>query len=145
MELLDEGVEENQGLHYIAYYPSESSLVKMLYRADFAYVYRLAAPPAHELYHSSLWRKRKRAMLVASKVPLEVPALIFAREPIRKVTGLTDPWMTSLGTVREGIVRFFASLVNLIGTRIPRFLGRPWEEKREILSWYLRKVRNRNS
>jgi SAM-dependent methyltransferase len=144
MELLDEGIAENQGLNYIAYYPSESCLVKLLYRVGFPFVYRFKVLPTHELYVSSIWRKRKRTMLVASRTPLEAPNLSLAEEPVRKVTALTDPWTTTLGTVRDSAEYLLTSLVDLVGTRIPRFLGRPWEEKREILSWYLRRVRNRN-
>jgi SAM-dependent methyltransferase len=101
MELLDEGYCEEQGLTYAAFYPSESSLIKMLYRAGFPFVYRFERLPAHKLYTSTLWRKRLRTMLVASKVALTAPNLALARDQMRFVPGPSDPWSTPLSRVRS--------------------------------------------
>ncbi len=100
MELLDEGVSENQGLSYVAFYPSESCLVKMLYRSGFPFVYRFKNLPAHELYTSTIWRKRERTILAASKLALPSPNLVLAKETIRPVPGITDPWTTGLRKAR---------------------------------------------
>src|SRR5260370_2119845 len=72
MHLLDEGIAEDQGLNYVAFYPSESCLVKMLYRAGFPFVYRFEQLPADELYTASVWRKRLRTYLAATTNPLKV-------------------------------------------------------------------------
>jgi SAM-dependent methyltransferase len=115
MELLDEGVAEDQGLNYVAFYPSESCLVKMLYRAGFPFVYTFRTLPADELYSESVWRKRLRTFLVASRSPLTVPSLVHEREPVQWVVGATDPWSTTLSRARDFLkarvfsLRVFAS------------------------------------
>jgi len=96
MELLDEGVEVDQGLNYVAFYPSEPCLVKMLYCAGFPFVYRFRNLPNDELYTASKWRKRPRTMLAASRHPLNMSNLVLATEPIRPVHGEIDSWATPL-------------------------------------------------
>jgi SAM-dependent methyltransferase len=105
MELLDEGQSSDQGLNYVAFYPSEPCLVKMLYRSGFPFVYRFKPLPAHELYASSIWRKRERTILAASKVALASPNLVLAEEVIRPVPGITDPWTTVLRKARAYLGR----------------------------------------
>jgi SAM-dependent methyltransferase len=101
MELLDEGYCEEQGLSYAAFYPSESSLIKMLYRAGFPFVYRFERLPVHKVYTRTLWRKRLRTMLVASKVALTAPNLALERDQMRFVPGPSDPWSTPLSRLRN--------------------------------------------
>ena len=101
MELLDEGHCKEQGLSYAAFYPSESTLVKMLYLAGFPFVYRFDRLPAHKLYTRTLWRKRLRTMLVASKVALTAPNLALVRDQLRTVPGPSDPWSTPLSRLRD--------------------------------------------
>jgi SAM-dependent methyltransferase len=139
MELLDEGAIEDQGLNFVAFYPSEACLVKMLYRSGFPFVYLFRRLPEHPDYRPSVARKRERTLLVASKVALTTSRLVPAREPLRSATGPANPWDTVLG-------RFFSPgfITNLLNVRIPRFLRRPWAEKREIISWYTKRARNRN-
>lgn len=100
MELLDEGSLTDQGLNFVAFYPTEACLVKMLYRSGFPFVYLFQRLPEHSLYRQSVGRKRERTMMVASKLPLSAPNLTLAREPMRPVTGLSDPWTTSLMRTR---------------------------------------------
>ena len=83
LQLLDEYHGDDQGLNYVAFYPTESCLVKMLYRADFPFVYGFSALPDLALYHGSKWRKKERTMLMASKVELNATALVLLREPHR--------------------------------------------------------------
>jgi SAM-dependent methyltransferase len=97
MELLDEFVTENQGLTYVAFYPSESCLVKMLYRSGFPFVYGLAKPLEHDLFHDSIWQKKRRAVLVASKVPLPLKELRPLEEPTRS----WDLWSTTWQRLRS--------------------------------------------
>jgi len=100
MELLDESMYGDQGLRYVAFYPSEACIVKMLYRAGFPFVYRFQELPAAEFYVSTVWRERLRTFIAASRMPLDVPGLIHAKEPIRLVFEF-KPWNTRLATLRD--------------------------------------------
>jgi len=53
MELLDEGSSKDQGLDFVAFYPTEECLVKMLYRSGFPFVYLFQRLPEHALYRQS--------------------------------------------------------------------------------------------
>ena len=68
--LRDEGQSEDQGLHFIAFYPSDSAIVKMCYRSGFPFVYPFLKLPYHEDFHASVWRQRVRTMLAASHFSL---------------------------------------------------------------------------
>jgi SAM-dependent methyltransferase len=138
MELLDEGPFDDQGLNFVAFYPSEACLVKMLYRSGFPFVYRFRRLPEHPLYRQSVGRKRERTLLVASKVALATASLVLAEEPVRAATGSPNPWDTVLGRLS------LRSIADLFSRRIPRFLRRPWTQKREILSWYANRLRHRS-
>lgn len=106
--LLDEGRLEDQGLNYVALVPSEGCLIKMIYRAGFLFVYRFSSLPDHEQFRATADRKRSRTVLLASKLKLEMPALVLAKNP----GNVCDPW----------------SAPNL-GKRAALFLRRPWREK----------------
>jgi SAM-dependent methyltransferase len=110
MDLLDEGTSENQGLNYVAFYPSESCLIKMLYRAGFPFVYRFKRLPADEQFSSSLARRRSRTILAASKIGLNGPNLVLAREKMRPCSGMSDPWSTTWSRLRD---RFTARAARL--------------------------------
>lgn len=116
MELLDEGKSQDQGLDFVAFYPTEDCLIKMLYRSGFPFVYLFRRLPDHVLYRESIWRKRERTMMVGSKVPLTGANLVPAPERVRPVAGLFDPWTTSLtwtrqfvGELRRSLLRPFKS------------------------------------
>ena len=47
MGLVDETEYEDQGFRNFAFYPTEACLLKMLYRAGYANVYRFLMLPAH--------------------------------------------------------------------------------------------------
>jgi len=113
MELRDECVTEDQGLRYVAFYPSEPCLAKLLYRAGFARVYRLRGIPEHPAYRNSARQKRSRILLVASKLDLDLPQLDHVLEP----SAMANPW----GTAWD---HFGAPLRRLV-----RLLTRPWPEK----------------
>lgn len=83
MELLDEFRAEDQGLNYVAFYPTEACLVKMLYRAGFSFVYGLLRPPEHPDFHASRSRRKARTMLVASSERLTCSGLALVAEPSR--------------------------------------------------------------
>jgi SAM-dependent methyltransferase len=111
MELLDEGKSQDQGLDFVAFYPTEECLIKMLYRSGFPFVYLFRRLPNHVLYRESIWRKRERTMMVASKVPLTGENLLQAQERVQPVTGLFDPWTTSLVRARQFLGELRRSLL----------------------------------
>jgi tRNA (mo5U34)-methyltransferase len=77
LQLVDETGSEDQGLSYVAFYPTETCLVKMLYRAGFPYVYNFRELPDYPLFRASVWKRKERAILVASKEPLEASCLVL--------------------------------------------------------------------
>jgi SAM-dependent methyltransferase len=101
MELLDETPFEDQSLNCVAFYPSQRCLIKMLYKAGFGYVYSFPILPVHALYTETIWRKRLRTVLLASREHLESPNLALETEPIRFHTGYADPWTTKASRTRD--------------------------------------------
>ncbi len=100
--LVDEGNLEDQGLNYVAFYPSEGCLIKMMYRAGFPYVYRFRSFPDHEQFRQTEERKRSRTMLVGSRVKLDEPALALAEEPGNSY----DPWLLKWPALKQRAVNF---------------------------------------
>ncbi|HTS47744.1 MAG TPA: class I SAM-dependent methyltransferase [Bryobacteraceae bacterium] len=113
MELRDECSTADQGLHFVAFYPSEACLTKLLYRAGFTRVYRLGRHPEHQAYRNSARQKKSRTMLVASGFDLNLQQLEYVPEP----AAVPDPW----GTAWE---RLGAPL-----RRLQSLLAKPWPEK----------------
>jgi len=137
LSLLDESHDKDQGLHYVAFYPSEACLVKMLYRSGFRFVYRLGHLPVHEDFHSTLFRKKMRTMLAASKEPLNHTFLTFVSEP---QTGL-DGWTTVWGKLRRSVERRCKSMRRTVPRlifRVNRFNRKSWADKWATLSRHLR-------
>lgn len=58
MLLREEPSEFDQGLTDVACYPSEDSLIKLLYRAAFNFVYRLASLPKHDDFCETFEHRR---------------------------------------------------------------------------------------
>lgn len=100
LRLLDEGQADNQGLNYVAFYPTESCLVKMLYRAGFPFVYRFEKLPDDVQFTTTFWRKRSRTFLAASKIALKAPNLALAQEPSDTSVQSWNPWATKLARAR---------------------------------------------
>jgi len=92
MQLLDESAIEDQGLNFVAFYPTEACLIKMLYRSGFPFVYLFDRLPDHPFCQATFTRKRQRTFMVASKVPVAGANLKLAPEPTHPVLGLSDPW-----------------------------------------------------
>jgi FkbM family methyltransferase len=88
MQLREEPRHDNQSLTDVAFYPSEGCLVKMLYRAGFTHVYRLATLPDHEDFRETADHKRRRTILLASLMPVSSAMLHFVSEPHDP----PDPW-----------------------------------------------------
>src|SRR6202048_3475496 len=101
----------DQSLTDIALYPSEACLVKMLYRAGFAAVYRVAELPDHDDFRETPLHARRRTVLFAAAVPVRVAGFERIEEP----RDLADPW-SKTATSNDG-----ASLAG----RIWGFLRRP--------------------
>ena len=113
--IMDEGPVEDQSLRYISCYPSEGAILKMMYRAGFAHVYRFREMPNHEDYRPAIGRVRRRTVIAASALALDSPLLDVAVEP--KLSG--DLWDTDPTGIINKLRRFRSKL------RRPRRRDRP--------------------
>jgi SAM-dependent methyltransferase len=108
LQLLDEYQEDNQGLNYVALYPTESCLVKMMYRAGFLFVYGFKTLPDNQVFRNTETRHKERVMLVATKASLEIANLQLLKEFSRDwdIWATAPNWLTSkLLRVKSGIRR----------------------------------------
>lgn len=80
--------QDDQSLAQIACYPSEASLVQMLYRAGFARVYRVLLLPDHDDFRETREHAQRRTVLLASFQPIDVAGFRLLPEPEE----LEDPW-----------------------------------------------------
>lgn len=83
--LYEEDERRNQGLTYTALILTEKCLIKVLYKAGFAHVYRLRTMPRHSQFRATLVHKQRRTILVASRVALSSPLLARVSEPRAKL------------------------------------------------------------
>lgn len=81
MALVDEFATEDQGLNHIAFYPTETCLIKMLYQAGFSFVYEFSVKPQHPGFQSEGRKGPSRTMLVASLGPLQAKCIRPVTEP----------------------------------------------------------------
>lgn len=86
--LCEEPRQDDQSLTELACCASEPALVKILYRAGFAVVYRIAPLPDHDDFRDTNQHARRRTVLLATDVPLDVPGFRFMPEP----GACADPW-----------------------------------------------------
>jgi len=108
MLLREEPRQEDQSLGNVACYPSESGLVKMLYRAGFGMVYRLIPLPDHEDFRETAEHARRRTILLASVAPIDIAGFRLIPEPRET----EDPWRkkpAATATLPQRIWRFLAS------------------------------------
>jgi len=84
LQLLDEYSSDDQGLNYVAFYPTESCLTKMHYRAEFPFVYGFANPPDYRAFRRTADRKKERILLVAATKFLNSPGLALLQVPCRE-------------------------------------------------------------
>jgi FkbM family methyltransferase len=108
MLLREEPRQDDQSLNEVACYPSESCLAKMLYRAGFAVVYRVIPSPDHDDFRETAEHARRRTVLLASSMPMDVAGLRLIPEPHEQ----GDPWANRPavpGTLPQRIRRFLAS------------------------------------
>ena len=108
MLLREEPRQEDQSLTDVACYPSEGSLVKMLYRAGFAAVYRVISLPDHDDFRDTPEHARRRTVLLASVAAIDVGGFRLIPEPHEA----SDPWTkkpAATATLPQRIRRFLAS------------------------------------
>jgi FkbM family methyltransferase len=122
--LREEPREDDQSLTDVAFYPSESTLIKMLYRASFQVVYRIVSLPDHNDFRDTQTHRQRRTMLLASNVPVDVAGFRLCPEPLET----QDPWCKG-APLPTGAVQ-----------RLRRFLARPRREKYFALGQRLRRA-----
>jgi len=122
MLLRTEPRQEDQGLTDIACYPSEGSLLKMLYRARFRYVYRVLSLPDHDDFRETAGHMRRRTVLLATTVAVDVAGYRLLPEPQEA----RDPWAKNV-PARTSLPQ-----------RIGRFLAYPMRKKYFTLANRLR-------
>ncbi len=118
--LVEESQGKDQSLRHIALVLSETCLVKMLYRAGFPAVYRVTQLPDHEDFRATLARKRRRTILVASRIRLSSPLPHQVLEPQTK-----DLWQTSWGSQAQHLKRFLKKASWVV--RLLRLQRRHWD------------------
>jgi FkbM family methyltransferase len=124
MLLREEPRTDDQSLTDLACYPSEGTLVKMLYRAGFAAVYRVTPLPEHDDFHDTQEHARKRTVLLASRAPVDIVGFRLCTEPREAA----DPW-SKVTEARLGVAR-----------RIGRFLASPARKKYLTLALRARRL-----
>jgi FkbM family methyltransferase len=122
----EEPAAADQSLTDIALYPSEACLVKMLYRAGFAAVYRGAELPDHDDFRETPLHARRRTVLFAATAPARVAGC----EKIEEPRDAADPWSkTTAGRDRASIAG-----------RIWQFLQQPRRAQYISLAYRARRV-----
>jgi FkbM family methyltransferase len=108
MLLREEPRQEDQSLSDVAWYPSEGSLVKMLYRAGFSMVYRVIPLPDHDDFRETTKHARRRTVLLASIAPIDMAGFRL----IPETHEVEDPWAKQpavTATLPQRIGRFLTS------------------------------------
>jgi hypothetical protein len=88
MVLLNENNLGDQGVNYLAFYPSEACLLKMFYHSSFTDCFYPRSMPAHAFYQKNKNGFRYRTMVAAAKVAVSSERLIREAEPETELT----PW-----------------------------------------------------
>ena len=141
MLLRNEPRQDDQSLTNIALYPSESSLVKMLYRVGFRMVYRVRPLPDHEDFRETTEHRRRRTVLLASHVAIDVAGFRLVTEPCEP----EDPWAKkpeARATLPQRIGRFLASparskYITLANRARRVFPGMPMPLRLPFGAWWL--------
>ena len=105
MALIDEEPLQDQGLRHLAFYPTESCLIKMLFRAGYLNVFKFRQQPIHPDYHAKADSRRVRTVLAASLNRIDSPLLIEQKEPASSIR----PWDPRSGfrpTALERLTRY---------------------------------------
>jgi len=125
--LMDENESPDQGLNYVAYYPSEPALVRMMQRAGFAHCYVPLKMPEHPVYEQDDRGFRRRTFLVAAKSPISSALLRPCSDP----TPLKHPWdpMAPLCLISGKTGRVYTYLERVLHGKLRR---RELKQGREI-------------
>lgn len=113
MALLDENELNDQGLHHLAFYPSEACLAKMLFRAGFLNCFLLDPMPDHPFFQPQSNSFRMRSMLAASTIALPSKLLTPYSEPVQDHT----PWSMLPLYAARGLPGRIHSLLNRLMPR----------------------------
>lgn len=101
--LIEEGEGQDQGLNYVAQIPSKSWIIKVLYKAGFPFVYETIVLPNHQDFHSSLFKRKKRTFVVATKEKVSHRIFKLASEPIKTNQYMWDSFRLGHILEHEGI------------------------------------------
>lgn len=88
MVLLNENELGDQGVNYLAFYPSEACLLKMFYHSGFADCFYPRPMPSHPFYQRNGNGYRYRTIMAAAKVPVTSERLV--RQP--EIETALTPW-----------------------------------------------------
>lgn len=124
MLLRQEPPQDDQSLNAMACYPSESTLVKMLYRAGFAKVYGLTQLPNHDDFRETREYAQRRTVLLASMAPIDAAGFRLLLEPGEA----EDPWAKDPPEATR------------LPQRIRRFLASPTRKKYITLADRTRRI-----
>lgn len=124
MLLRQEPPQDDQSLNAMACYPSESTLVKMLYRAGFAKVYGLTQLPNHDDFRETREYAQRRTVLLASTAPIDAAGFRLLLEPGEA----EDPWAKNPPEATR------------LPQRIRRFLASPTRKKYITLAQRARRM-----
>jgi FkbM family methyltransferase len=125
MVLREEPAAADQSLTELGLYPSEACLVKMLYRAGFAGVYRVAELPDHDDFRDTLEHARRRTVLFASTSAVQVRGFVQLAESREEL----DPWSKNAPSVAATFPQ-----------RIRRFARQPRKAKYFALAGRARRI-----
>ena len=126
MVLREEPAAADQSLTEIGLYPSEACLVKMLYRAGFGAVYRVAELPDHDDFRETPEHARRRTVLFASPSAVEVPGFAMISESREEA----DPWSKNAPSVTAPTLAY----------RLRRFARQPRKAKYFALAGRARRI-----
>lgn len=117
MVLMDENVGVDQGLNYLAFYPSEPCLIKMLRRSGISHCYSPEVMPAHPEYHKGSNGFRRRTVLAAARKSIDSPLLTPWTEPSPEFS----PWtMKPLYAAPMRVARFYGAVDKFLRRRTRR-------------------------
>jgi FkbM family methyltransferase len=113
MLLREEASLADQSLTDVAYYASEGCLAKMMYRAGFAFVYRVTDLPDHDDFRDTAEHFRRRTVLLGTTEEISIPGFAIFPEPKES----SDPW----SKIQPGSRAF--------PQRVKNFLKKPTQSK----------------
>jgi len=110
--LIEEGKGKDQGLNYLAQIPSERWMIKALYKAGFAFVYRPKCLPEYKDFHERLFKRRSRIVLVASTEELLAGEFKLCAEPAETNRYAWHPFGIGMILDNSKPIRFIKKITN---------------------------------